>query len=147
VERQRGSALIETVVAIAIVSVAGGAILSAIVFATHTSKVSPTRSALESALRREMPLAVDVLKYQGGAIEPATVATTVPMPTGSPLTVRMSIAVSPAPEGSLRIAITASATNGAPDRVELSATLASRAPAPGAMLAAPGLAPAPTGAP
>jgi hypothetical protein len=94
-----------------------------------------------------MAVAVDVLKYQGATVEPASIATTVPMPTGSPLAARLSIAASPAPNGSLRIAIAAWAVDGAKDRVELFATLASRAPAPGATLAAPGLAPAPTGAP
>jgi hypothetical protein len=68
----------------------------------------PARAALQLEVLRQMALALDVLKYRGTRIPPAAVATTLPMPTGSPLAAAVSIAVSPGSHGELRVTIAAS---------------------------------------
>lgn len=145
-QSERGSTLVETAVAVAIVSVVAGAALDATIVATHAAGTRPVRDALENEVRREMPVAIDVLKYQGGTIAPATVETTLPMPGGTPLSTRVSIAVSPGPAGSFRLTLTAEAGDPA-QRARLTATLGNQAPVPGTIVTAPALAPAPTGAP
>jgi type II secretory pathway pseudopilin PulG len=145
-QSERGSTLVETAVAVAIVSVVAGAALDATILATHAAGTRPVRDALESEVRREMPVAIDVLKYQSGAIAPTSVATTLPMPAGTPLSARVSIAVSPDPAGSFRLTLTAEAGDPT-QRVQLTATLGAQAPVPGTIVTAPALAPAPTGAP
>ena len=144
---QRGSALVETAVAVAILAVVAGAALNATIFAARSAGIHPERAALQAALQREMPVALDVIKYRGGAIAPATIATTVPMPTGSPLAADLSIAVSPAPDGSVRVGLAAASADDPREHAELFVTLGAQAPLPGSILQAPGLAPAPTGAP
>ncbi|MEO6836387.1 MAG: hypothetical protein ABI231_10845 [Candidatus Tumulicola sp.] len=144
---QRGSSLIETAIAIAIASLVAGAALGAAIAATHAAGSDPTRDALQSAAQREMLVALDVLKYQGASIVPVTVATTLPMPAGSPLPAELSIATSALPHGAIRVAITAVNLARAGGRATLTATLSDRAPLPGTVLRAPGLVPAPTGAP
>lgn len=145
-EPQRGSALVETAFAVAIAGLVAGAVLDATVLATRSAGMRPIRDALENEVRRELPVALDVLKYQGGTIVPAAIATTLPMPAGSPLAARVSIAVSPDPSGAISVTVTADAGNPA-QRATLSATLGAQAPLPGSVVTAPGLVPAPTGAP
>ncbi len=145
-EPQRGSALVETAFAVAIAGLVAGAVLDATVLATRSAGMRPIRDALENEVRRELPVALDVLKYQGGTIVPAAIATTLPMPAGSPLAARVSIAVSPDPSGAISVTVTADAGNPA-QRATLSATVGAQAPLPGSVVTAPGLVPAPTGAP
>lgn len=123
-----------------------GAVLDATILATHNAGIRSVREALENELRREMPVALDILKYQGGTLVPTAIATTLPMPAGTPLPARVSIAISPDPSGSFRVIISAEAGD-PPQRSRLSATLGAQAPLPGTVVTAPGLAPAPTGAP
>lgn len=104
------------------------------------------RDALQSALRRELPLAVDALKYRGAVLAPATVATTLPMPTGSPLAAELSLQTVRLAGGALRISLRARALE-TRDRQTLVTTLDAQAPLPGTTIDRPGLAPAPTGAP
>jgi len=128
------------------VSVVAGAALDATILATRAAGMRPVRDALENEVRREMPVAIDLLKYQGGTIAPATVATTLPMPGGTPLPASVSIAVSPDPSGSFRLTLTAEAGDPT-QRARLTATLGAQALVPGTIVTAPALAPAPTGAP
>ena len=144
---QRGSVLAETAVAVAILALVAGAALNAVIATSRFANGRPVRDALMAEVRREMPVALDLLKYSGANVPPATVATTLPMPTGTPLAVNVSLEVSPAPDGSLRVAITAVQRDPPRDRAALAATLGVQAPQPGARISAPGLAPAPTGAP
>ncbi len=145
-QSERGSTLVETAIAVAIAGVVAGAALDATILATHAAGLRPVRDALESELRREMPVALDILKYQGGAIAPAAVATTLPMPAGTPLTAKVSIAVSPDPAGSTRVTLTAEGGD-PPQRARLTAALGAQTLVPGTIVTAPGLVPAPTGAP
>ena len=107
----------------------------------------PVRDALQHEVERQITLALDVLKYRGARIRPAAVATTLPMPTGSPLAAAVSVAVSAGSHGELRVRIAASAIAQPDERAALEATLDERAPLPGAVVVAPVLVPAPTGAP
>ncbi|MGB8519492.1 MAG: hypothetical protein WCD38_04955 [Candidatus Tumulicola sp.] len=145
-EPQRGSALVETAIAVAIAGLVAGAVLDATVLATRSAGMRPIRDALENEVRRELPVALDVLKYQGGTIVPAAIATTLPMPAGSPLAARVSITVSPDPSGAISVTVTARAGNPA-QHATLSSTVGAQAPLPGTVITAPGLVPAPTGAP
>lgn len=145
-DSERGYTIVEAAVAVALATVVGGACLNAAVSAMHAAANRSIREALESEVRREMPVAVDVLKYQGGSIVPTAVQTTLPMPAGTPLPARVTIGVSPDPAGAIRIAITAESVESR-QRAEFVTTLGSQAPRPGAVVTAPGLAPAPTGAP
>ena len=145
-EPQRGSALVETAIAVAVAGLVAGAVLDAAILATRSAGMRPVRDALESELRREMPIAIDLLKYQGGTIVPAAVVTALPMPAGTPLAARVSISVSPDPSGAIHVTIAASAGE-PPQRASLRATIGAQAPLPGSIVTAPGLVPAPTGAP
>ncbi len=145
-EPQRGSALVETAIAVAISGLVAGAVLDATIFATRSAGMRPVREALEDEVRREMAVALDVLKYRGGTIAPAAVATTLPMPAGSPLAARVSITVSPDPSGAVSVTVTAEAGDPA-QHATLRATAGAQAPLPGTVVTAPGLVPAPTGAP
>lgn len=124
-----------------------GAALSAALGTLHSTSGWPVRDALQSAVRREMPIALDVVKYRGATIAPASVATTLPMATGSPLPADLSIVTSPLAHDAVRVSITAAAAGSSRQHVTLTATLGERAPLPGAVVHAPGLVPAPTGAP
>ncbi len=143
---ERGSSLLETTVAIAIVALLAGSALGAAVGAFHATAGTPIRDALQSAVRREIPIALDVLKYRGSSVVPASVATTLPMPGGTPLPARLSIQTTRLSADALRIAISAVAT-GSGQRATATAVLGARAPVPGSVVHAPGLVPAPTGAP
>lgn len=146
VEAQRGGSLVETAVAIAIVALVAGSATGVVAIVVHDTAGSATREALQSELRREMSLAVDALKYRGTTLLPATAATTLPMPAGSPLAAQVRLRTAPLSGGGLRISIEATAV-ASRERRSLSATLDAQAPQPGAVVEAPGLAPAPTGAP
>ncbi len=147
IECQRGSSLIETAVAVAIAAIVTGAALNAAVAAIHSAGTNPIRAALASAVRREMTIAIDVLKYRGATVAPVTIATTLPMPAGSALPADLSIQTAPVGRDGLRVVITATQSNDARERASLTATLSARAPLPGAVVRAPALVPAPTGAP
>lgn len=144
---QRGSALVETAVALAILAIVGGAALNAVIATSRFANGRPVRETLAAEVRREMPVAIDLVKYAGANVPPATVTTALPMPTGTPLAANVTLAVSPAPDGSLRVGITAVQRDAPHDRAALTATLGAQAPQPGATILAPGLVPAPTGAP
>lgn len=118
--------------------------MGALLGSLHGAAGSPVRDTLDAALAREMPLALDVLKYQGSNVPPATIATSLPMPSGSPLAARLSIQTSRLGGDAVRVVVQASAQG---VRRSLAATLGARAPLPGTVVRASGLVPAPTGAP
>jgi hypothetical protein len=142
-----GSSLLETAVSLALVAVLAGTALSAVLGARHAAADDPIRDALQSAVRREMPIALDVLKYRGTSIAPASIATTLPMPGESPLPVQLSIGASRIGDGPLRVTITAASSGDDRRSTSLTTLIGDRAPPPGSTQRAPGLVPAPTGAP
>ena len=146
-ENQRGTTLIEATIAVAIVALLAGAALGTASMAAHAASSSIVRTALQTAAQREMRIALDILKYQGSTLAPATVATTLPMPASSPLPAQLTIRTTLSADGSTAVSVTASSLDDATQSVTLDAALQARAPLPGSQVEVPGLEPAPTGAP
>lgn len=145
---ERGQTLIETIVGTAIVTLVAGAALSATIAAVSHFGPDPAHAALDAAVRREMSVARNLAKYEGATIAPASVSTTVPLPDGSPLPATVVLRATALPDAALDVTISATAMwRGVSESATLSNALAPPAPIPGALLRAPGLAPAPTGAP
>ena len=142
---QRASTLAEAAVTVAIVAIVSAAILGGMTMATHAAGANTVRDALQDAAERETRVAQDVLKYQGATLAPVTIATSIPMPTGSPLPAQLAFAKSVA-GGVTTITITATAAQTG-EQTAVTTQLRGQAPVPGTQVQAPGLAPAPTGAP
>jgi type II secretory pathway pseudopilin PulG len=141
---QRAGTLVEAIVAAGIVATIAGATLGACAMASRAAGAGAAKAALQDALEGELTVARDVLKYQGATLAPATIATTLPLPAGTPLPAQLAVSTSALPGGGTLITI-AGSTSGV--RLTLNAALDAQAVPPGARLHAPGLAPAPTGAP
>ncbi len=123
-----------------------GALLSLGAIAIRHFGPDPYQDAMDRATAQEARIAADLLKYEGTSLAPASLATTVPLPSASPLPVQMVLDVRSQPDGST--AITVSATSSSPVRAaRASLLLAHRAPAPGSSVVAPATVAAPTGAP
>ena len=139
--------MIELAVCVAVASIAIGAAAAGTISAMRHFGANPQRTALEDAAHREMRVAVDLLKYQGGAIAPAVVATTVPLPGGSPLPAHLGVSTNALSGGGIGVTITASSDADANVAASVSVTLPAPVPVPSAEIVAPSPAPAPTGAP
>ncbi len=139
---ERGEGLIEVVVAAAVASIAMAAVLGAIISATHRFGAAPIDEALRAAVQRELNVAVDVLKYQGGTIAPTTVATSAPLAGGSPLPIHLSITTNPIGSGGTSVTISASA-DGRSESATMTASVAQPVPLPSAQIVAPSNAQAP----
>lgn len=139
--------LFETTIAIGILATVAGAALGASAMATHAAANAATRTVMQDAAEREMALALDVLKYQGGTLTPVTIATSLPLASASPLPVRLSISSAATAAGATSVTIGVVASDDSTQRLTLTSTLDRRAPLPGSAVRAPGLMPAPTGAP
>ncbi|MGC2130971.1 MAG: prepilin-type N-terminal cleavage/methylation domain-containing protein [Candidatus Aquilonibacter sp.] len=133
---ERGDSLLEVVVAVAIIAVATGALGAATIAAVHRFGPDPLQSALEATVTREMRIAVDVLKYQGASLPSTNLATTIPLPSGSPFPAHLSLSTTAAANGSVTIVLSASDDNDVTKAATLSQTIAAPAPLPGARLPA-----------
>lgn len=131
-----GESLVEVIVAVAILAIAAGALGAATVAATHHFGADPIQSALEASVSREMRIAVDVMKYQGASLPNASVATAIPLPSGSPLPVTYAVSTATNPDGSVKIVLSATDSNDSTKSATLSQTIAVPAPLPGARLPA-----------
>lgn len=139
--------LFETTIALGILATIAGATLGVSGMAAHASADAAARIVLQDAAEREMHIALDVLKYRGGALAPVSIATALPLASSSPLPVQMSLSSSVTASGATAVTISVTETNDSTQRVIVEGTLDRRAPLPGTTLRAPGLVPAPTGAP
>jgi len=143
---ESGASLIETTIAIGILTTVIGALLGAGLLAIHRFAPDPFQDAIERASLREVHIAADLLKYDGVTLAPTSIATTVPLPSASPLAVKMSLATSASADGSTEIVVqTASAQP--VRRAIASVVLLHRAPPPGSSIISPSTVAAPTGAP
>lgn len=133
---ERGESLVEVVVAIAIVAIAISALGGATVAATHRFGPDPIQSALDQSVTREMRIAVDVMKYQGANLPTTSLATTIPLPSGSPLPVSYALASTTNLDGSVTIVLSATDTNDATKKSTRSQTIAAPAPLPGSQVPA-----------
>jgi hypothetical protein len=133
---ERGDSLVEAVVAVAIVAIAIGALGGALIAAEHRFGPDPIESALEATVTREMRIAVDVMKYQGASLPSTSLATTVPLPSGSPLPALFSVTTTTAADSSITIVLSAIDSDDASKSATLSQTIAAPAPLPGARVPA-----------
>ncbi len=133
---ERGDSLVEVVIAVAIIAVAASAFGAALIAAEHRFGPDPIESALEATVTREMRIAVDVIKYQGASLPSTSVATTIPLPSGSPLPAHLSATSATAADGSVTIVLRATDDNDASKSATLSQTIAAPAPLPGARVPA-----------
>jgi hypothetical protein len=133
---ERGEGLVEVVVAAAVASIALAAVLSALVSATHRFGAQPVDEALRAVVERELRIAVDVLKYQGGSIAPATIATSAPLPGGSALPIHLSISTNAIVSGGYTVSITASA-DGRTESATMTTSVPQPVPVPSAQIVAP----------
>lgn len=123
-----------------------GVLLNLAMIAIRHFGPDPYQEAMDRAAVREAHVAADLLKYGGTSIAPTSLATTVPLPSASPLPVQMALDVRSQSDGST--AITVRATSSFPVRsASANLLLAHRAPPPGANVIAPATVAAPTGAP
>lgn len=129
-DSQRGDSLIEVVVAVAIVAIASAALLSGTLGAARHFGPDAVSEALQRYVQREMRIAVDLLKYQGASLSPATVATTIPLPGASPVAVQVTLAVSPMPQGRTAVAITAQSATDQTKTFSMQTIIAHPAPLP-----------------
>jgi type II secretory pathway pseudopilin PulG len=134
-EGERGYTLIEAVVAGAIVAMLCAAVLGAFATAAHRFAGDPIRDALESLVRNELRIAADLAKYQDASLRPASIATTVPMPSASPLAVQLTMTIATT-SGSTDVTISAVDAADATEAVTASAQLAPPVPPPGASVPA-----------
>lgn len=133
---ERGDSLIEVVLSVAIVATVLGAFIAGTIAALHRFGPDPVQSALDATVAREMRIAANLMKYQGASIPPASVATTIPMPSGSPLPARITLTTATAADGSVTIAITAASALDASKTASATQTIAAPAPAPGTRIPA-----------
>jgi prepilin-type N-terminal cleavage/methylation domain-containing protein len=133
---ERGESLIEVVIAVAIVAISAGALGAATIAAVHRFGPDPIQSALEASVTREMRIAVDVMKYQGGTLPSGSLSTTIPLPSGSPLPVSYSVSTATT-SGSANIVLTATDSSNSTKSATLSQTILAPAPLPGARVSAP----------
>lgn len=140
---QRGSTLAETLVATAVLTAAIGGALAVAIPATHRLGPDPRTDALQRLADRELGVARDLLKYEGATIVPNAVATTVPLPDGTPEPASLSLSVRAGSDGTAVTVVASDAERSA----TASATVAARAPLPGSTVVPDGLVAAPTGAP
>lgn len=104
---ERGEGLIDAIIAVAILATLVSAVLGAIVASTQWVASSTIQRALQHVTECEARVAVDILKYRGGSIAPLTIATTAPLPGGSPLPVHLSIAAVANGDGSTTVTVSA----------------------------------------
>ncbi len=135
-QTERGDSLVEVVVAVAIIAIAVGALGAASIAAFHRFGPDPLQSALEATVTREMRIAVDVMKYQGASLPTTTVATAIPLPSGSPLSAHLSLSTTTASNGSVTIVLSATDDSDGTKSAIVSQTIAAPAPLPGARLPA-----------
>jgi hypothetical protein len=139
---ERGEGLVDAVVAGAIASIAVAAIISGTLAATHRFGAQPVEESLQHLVQREMRIAADVLKYQGGTIAPTTIATTAPLPGGSPLPVHVSIAVTALTTGGYSIDVQATADSRS-ESATVTTTVPQPVPLPSSNITSPDAAAAP----
>ncbi len=133
---ERGESLVEVVVAVALVAIATGALGAAAIAAVHRFGPDPIQSALEASVIREMRVAVDVMKYQGASIPTASIATTVPLPSGAPIPVSYALSSQRNVDSSVTIVLSVTDSADGTKSATLSQTIAAPAPLPSARVPA-----------
>ena len=133
---ERGESLIEVVVSCAIIAVVTGSIGAALIAAAHRFGPDPVTQTLEQTVAAEMRIAVDLAKYQSAGLPSTTIATTAPLPSGSPLPISLSLTSVSAADGSIVVTISASNASEGTERATMTQTILAPAPLPNAAIPA-----------
>lgn len=131
-----GDSLLEVVVAVAIIAITVGAVGAALIAAEHRFGPDSIESALEASVSREMRVAVDVMKYQGASLPSTSIATTIPLPSGSPLPTHLTLTSTTAAGGAVTIVLRATDDIDTAKSATLSQAIAAPAPPPGTLVPA-----------
>ncbi len=146
--RARGFTALETTIAAGLIAVLFTAVGSGLVREGAAFQRGVTADVLAAAAHEELRIAADALKYEGSSLQATDIATTLPMPVGSPMPARISLSIASLPGGSLAIRVRASG-RGASGTLAREATLVveRRMPVPGSSITAAAPVAAPFGAP
>ncbi|MHB8141211.1 MAG: hypothetical protein ACYDHD_08190 [Vulcanimicrobiaceae bacterium] len=145
VSGQRGTSLVEVIVALGLVAVVGGALLYAVGALAHLSP-DPARTALTAYGRRELAIAAALEKYAGNRVQPRSVQTSIPLPAGTPMPIAASLSVTLQADGTRTLTVTAWPQGNTSQRVRRTLVVPAPAPIPGSSVLLP-VTSAPTGAP
>lgn len=146
--REAGFTALETTIAAGLIAMLFVAVGTGIVHESTAFQSNARADALGAAAREEARIAADALKYDGSSLQAISVATTVPMPIGSPLPAQLSLSTEMLPGGALVLRVRAS-NGSSPGSLAREATLVveRRMPVPGSSAIAPTQVAAPFGAP
>ena len=131
---ERGESLIGVVVGVGVVAVTTAALLSATLTAARHFGPDPIQRALDRAARRELRIAVDLLKYQGASIPARSIATTIPLPSAPPFAAHLSVATAASATGSITVSVAATSDLRTDERAAFSAMIAQPAPLPSSLV-------------
>uniref|UniRef100_E6Q1F0 Uncharacterized protein n=1 Tax=mine drainage metagenome TaxID=410659 RepID=E6Q1F0_9ZZZZ len=146
--REAGFTALETTIAAGLIAMLFAALGTGIVHESTAFQSAARGDALAAAAREELRIAADALKYDGSSLQTSSVATTVPMPVGSPLSAQLSLSTEALPGGALLVRVRASSGSSAGSLVrEATLVVERRMPVPGSSAIAPTQVAAPFGAP
>lgn len=146
--RDLGFTALETIVAAGLIALALATVGAAVVRESVSFSSAATADALAAAAREEVRIAADAVKYDGSTLSPTSVATTLPMPVGSPLPAELSLSAQALAAGGISVRVRAVADIAAAPLVrDASLIVERRVPLPGSTVIAPTLVAAPFGAP
>ena len=143
-----GFTALESVVAAGIVALLLATLGAGMLRESTSFQNAVAADALAAAAREEVRIAADAVKYGGSSLAPNSIATTLPMPAGSPMAKTLSLSTQALVGGGLSVHVRASTAN-AGVLLERDATLVveRRMPLPGSSVIDPTLVEAPFGAP
>ncbi len=146
--RARGFTALETTIAAGLIAVLFAAVGSGLVREGAAFQSGVTADVLAAAAHEEVRIAADAMKYEGSSLQPAEIATALPMPAGSPIPAQISLSIASLPDGAFTIRVRASG-RGASGTLAREATLVveRRMPVPGSSITAAAPVAAPFGAP
>ncbi|MGC8484253.1 MAG: hypothetical protein ACP5O6_01265 [Candidatus Baltobacteraceae bacterium] len=146
--RDLGFTALETIVAAGLIAVVLATVGAGIVRESTSFSNAATADTLAAAAREEARIAADAVKYDGSVLSPSSVATTLPMPVGSPISAEISLSTQSLADGAVSVRVRAVGDTAA-GQIVRDATLIveRRVPLPGSSVIAPTLVAAPFGAP
>lgn len=146
--RARGFTALETTIAAGLMAILFAAVGTGFVREGAVFQSEVTAEVLAAATHEELRIAADALKYEGSSLQPAEIATTLPMPAGSPIPAQISLSLSPLPGGTVAIRVRTSSPFGSATLVrEATLVVERRMPIPGSSITAATPVAAPFGAP
>lgn len=147
VEPERGGMLLDTLIATAIFGIVVAAIFGPAFLGLSHVLPDATHTAVMDVLDNEMMRIEDALKYTGNRVVPITIATSAPIPIGSPVPLTLQLRTTVNGDGSQAIVLQATyQEHGTEYSIVRNEILPPQAPIPGTQLERAPVAP-PTGAP